>query len=105
VSSYKPEQLIESLLQYTDEPPSGDFTATVVRTIRREQRTRKAILLISGLIGILFGLAGVVALSDSISRFFTLSLSPTSSLPVSLAILSVLLFLGWLFNDELNLSP
>jgi len=105
VSNPKPEQLIESLLQYTDKPPSGEFTATVVRTIRREQRTRKAILLISGLIGALFGLAGAVALSDSISRLFTLSLSPTSSLPVGLAILGVLLFLGWLLNDELNLNP
>ena len=73
-------------------PQSGDFTATVVRTIRREQRTRKAILLISGLIGALFGLAGTVALSDSISRFFTLSLSPTSSLPVNMAILAYCFF-------------
>jgi hypothetical protein len=104
VSSHKPEQLFETLLQYADEPPSGDFTAKVVRTIRREQRTRKAILLISGLIGALFGLAGAVALSDSISRFFTLSLSPTSSFPVGLAILGVLLFLGWLLNDEMNLN-
>jgi hypothetical protein len=103
VPSYKPEQLMETLLPYTDEPPDAGFTATVMQTIKREQRTRKAILLISGVIGALFGLAGAVALSDSISRFFTLSLSPTSSLPVSLAILAVLLFLGWLLNDEMQL--
>jgi hypothetical protein len=104
VPSHNPEQPIETLLTYTDEPPDAGFTATVMQTIKREQRTRKAILLISGVIGTLFGLAGAVALSDSISRFFTLSLSPTSSLPVSLAILAVLLFLGWLLNDEMHLN-
>ena len=102
--SLEPEQQIETLLQYTDGPSATEFPATVMQTIKREQRTRKAILLISGAIGALFGLAGAVALSDSISSFFTLSLSPTSSLPVSLSILAVLLFLGWLLNDEINLN-
>jgi hypothetical protein len=46
-------------------------------------------------------LAGALALADSISRIF--SLSPTGAFPVSLAILAVLLFLGWLLNDELTL--
>jgi hypothetical protein len=94
---------MESLLQYSQEPPDRGFTAGVMQTIKREQRIRKAILLISGAIGTMFGLAGAVALSDGINRFFTLSLSPTGSLPVSLTILAVLLFLVWLLNDEMQL--
>ena len=98
-----PSQLPEQLLQYTDEQLAEEFVAGVMQRVKREQRIRKAILLVSGIVGALFGLAGAVALSDSITQLFTLSMSATSALPVSLAIIGVLLFLGWLLNDEMTL--
>jgi len=98
-----PSHLPEQLLQYTDEQSAEEFVAGVMQRVKREQRIRKAILLVSGIVGALFGLAGAVALSDSITQLFTLSMSATSALPVSLAIIGVLLFLGWLLNDEMTL--
>jgi len=98
-----PRHLPEQLLQYTDEQSAEEFVAGVMQRVKREQRIRKAILLVSGIVGALFGLAGAVALSDSITQLFTLSMSATSALPVSLAIIGVLLFLGWLLNDEMTL--
>ena len=99
-----PVQSPEQLLEYTAAPPAEEFVAQVMRRIAREQRTRKLILLVSGLIGALFGVAGVVLLSDSISRFFTVSMSATGPLPVSLAIIAVVAFLAWLLNDEATLA-
>ena len=93
----------EQLLEYTGEPPAGEFVAGVMRRIKREQRTRRLILLVSGLIGALFGVAGAAILSDSISRFFTVSMSATGTWPVSLTVIGVVAFLAWLLNDEMNL--
>jgi len=66
-----PSHLPEQLLQYTDEQSAEEFVAGVMQRVKREQRIRKAILLVSGIVGALFGLAGAVALSDSITQLFS----------------------------------
>jgi len=97
-----PELIPELLLKYSESPPDKAFVADVMQAIRRERRPRKMILFISGIVGALFGVAGAVMLSDTMTQFFTLSVAAISSPPVSLAILGVVLFLGWLLNDEMT---
>ena len=97
-----PDLFQNQLLRYSETPSDHAFVSDVMQTIRRERRTRKIILFISGIVGALFGLAGAVTLSDSMTKFFTMPVSANSSLPVSLAILGVVLFLGWLLNDEMT---
>ena len=99
-----PVQSPEQLLEYSGAPPAGEFVAQVMQRIAREQQIRKLILVVSGLIGALFGITGAVMLSDSISRFFTVSMSATGPLPVSLAIVAVVAFLAWLLNDEATIG-
>ena len=96
--------MLDQLLEYTDEPQADEFVSKVMLNVKRQQRTRKLILWVSGLIGALFGVTGAAMLSESISRFFTDAISATSALPVSLAIIGVLGFLAWLLNDDMSLS-
>ena len=95
--------MLDQLLEYRDLPPSNGFVEAVMLRIKRQQRTRKLILLVSGLIGSLFGVTGAFLLSESISNLFTNALSTTSAMPVSLAIIGILGFLAWLLTDEINL--
>lgn len=97
-----PELTPELLLKYSESPPDKAFVADVMQSVRRKHRTRKMILFISGIVGALFGLSGAVMLSDKMTQFFTFSAAAISSPPVSLAVLGVVLFLGWLLNDEMS---
>ena len=96
--------MLDQLLEYKDEPQADEFVSKVMLGVKRQKQTRKLILWVSGLIGALFGIIGAAMLSESITRFFTTSMSPTSAMPVSLAIIGVLAFLAWLLNDDMSLS-
>ncbi len=97
---------LEQLLAYHDEPESSDFVAGVMRDVRKEQRTRKAILWAFGLVGALFGLAGAAMLSDPITRLFTFSFSlpPTETTQFALVIVATAAFYTWFMNDELSIG-
>jgi hypothetical protein len=96
--------VLDQLLEYKDEPQADEFVSKVMLGVKRQQRTRKLILWVSGLTGALFGVTGAAMLSDSITRLFTVAMSANSALPVSLAIIGVLAFLAWLLNDDMSLS-
>jgi len=77
-----------------------------MRDIKREQRNRRIILWVFGLIGALFGLAGAVMLSDSITRLFTFSLEMPAmeTMQVVLFIVAAAAFYTWFMNDDMSLE-
>ena len=97
---------LEALLEYTEPPQAEAFTMNVMRSVKREQRTRRLILWAFGLVGALFGLAGVVILSDSITHLFTFTVAmpATETMQVVLFIVAASAFYIWFMNDDLPLD-
>ena len=97
---------LEALLEYSDSPQPEAFTMDVMRGVKREQLTRKLILWIFGLVGALFGLAGAVMLSGSITRLltFTVTMPATETMQVVLFIVAAAAFYIWFMNDDLPLD-
>ncbi len=100
------DQELEQLLEYSDTPQAEVFVANVMRGVQREQRTRKLILWAFGLVGTLFGLAGAVMLSDSITRLFTFAriMPAMETMQAVLFIVAAAAFYLWFMNDDLSLG-
>ena len=100
------DQELETLLEYSESPQPEAFTMDVMRRVKREQRTRKLILWVFGLVGALFGLAGAVMLSGSITRLFTFTVTmpATETMQVVLFIVAAAAFYIWFMNDDLPLD-
>lgn len=97
---------LEQLLAYHNKPDSSEFVASVMHDVRREQRTRKVILWAFGLIGALFGVAGAMMLSDSITEMFTFtfSLPAIETTQVVLGLVAAVAFYNWFMNDDFALT-
>ena len=97
---------LEQLLAYTEAPQSEAFVLDVMRSVKREQRIRKVILWVFGLVGAAFGLAGAVMLSGSISRLFTFTveLPAMETMQVTLFIVGAAAFYLWFMNDDFSLD-
>ena len=97
---------LETLLEYSESPQGEAFIMDVMRSVKRERRTRKLILWAFGLVGALFGLAGAVILSNSITRLFTFTISmpATETMQVVLFIVAAAAFYIWIMNDDLPLD-
>lgn len=100
------ERELEQLLEYTDAPQSEAFVMDVMRGVRREELLRKIILWAFGLVGALFGVAGAVMLSGTISSLFTFSLSMPvmETMQASLFIVGGAAFYLWFMNDDYSLG-
>lgn len=92
--------MLDELLKYHQTPGPDTFVAEVMKGIERQQKTRKLILLGSGVIGGLFGVMGATLLSDSIGRLITQAVAGDAAMPLGLAVMSAIAFLGWLLQDE-----
>lgn len=100
------DRKLEELLAYP-EPDSGSedlFVVDVMRQVARQRRTRKLVLALFGGVGALFGVAGAVLLSDSISRLFTEVLSMTTLAQAPLLAAGVAAFYIWFMNDDMALG-
>ena len=97
---------LEALLEYSELPRPDTFVVDVIRSVNRERRTRKLILWAFGLVGALFGLAGAVMLSDSITRLFTFTVTMPAmeTMQVALIIVAAAAFYLWFMNDDLALD-
>ncbi len=97
---------LETLLEYTESPRPEAFTMDVMRSVKREQRTRKLILWAFGLVGALFGLVGAIILSGSITRLFTFTVNmpATETMQMVLFIVAAAAFYIWFMNDDLPLD-
>ncbi len=65
------DRALDRLLEFREALPADEFVLDVMHRVQREQRSRKLILAIFGLVGAAFGVAGALLLSDPIARFFT----------------------------------
>lgn len=97
---------LKQLLAYHNEPESSEFVARVMHDVKREQRQRKAILWIFGLVGAVFGLAGAAMLSGPIASLFTFSftLPAIETAQVALAVVAAAAFYTWLLDDDLSMG-
>lgn len=100
------DRKLENLLEYSESPQPETFTMDVMRRVQRERRTRKLILWAFGLVGALFGLAGAIMLSGSITRLFafTVTMPVTETMQVVLFIVAAAAFYTWFMNDDLPLD-
>jgi uncharacterized membrane protein YsdA (DUF1294 family) len=100
------DRKLENLLEYSESPQPEAFTMDVMRSVQRERRTRKVILWAFGLVGALFGLAGAVMLSGSITRLFsfTVTMPATETMQVVLFIVAAAAFYTWFMNNDLPLD-
>lgn len=100
------DRKLEELLAYSDPAKINDdlFVVDVMRQVTKERRMRKLILFLFGGIGALFGLAGAVMLSDSISQVFTETVSAITLAQLPLLAAGAVAFYIWFMNDDLSLG-
>jgi hypothetical protein len=88
--------MLDEILEYHETPQDDNFVAGVIKRVKHQQRMRRLILTATGLVGASFGAAGMLMISDSINRLIT----ATNVLPVSVALVGLVVFIAWLFQDE-----
>ena len=88
--------MLDEMLKYHQTPEDDNFMAGVMKRVRRQQRIRRLILTATGMVGASFGAVGILMISDSINRFIT----DTNVLPASVALVGLVAFMAWLFQDE-----
>ena len=100
------EHALEQLLGNAEPPGSDDeaFVAGVMLRVQRQRRLRRAVLVVCGLIGALFGAVGVTLLAGKITWLFTQAVSGMLLAQVTLFVIGALAFYTWFMNDELKLE-
>ncbi len=88
--------MLDEILEYHETPEDDNFVAEVIKGVRRQQRIRRLILTVTGMVGASFGAVGVLMISDGINRLIT----DTNVLPASVAVVGLAAFMAWLFQDE-----
>jgi len=96
--------MLDKLLEYHQAPETDTFVADVMKGIERQQKTRKLILAGSGVIGGAFGVLGASLLSDSIANLVTQLTAGDAAMPMGLAVMTAVAFIGWLLHDETRMS-
>lgn len=93
---------LDRLLEFHETPPSDEFVLNVMHRAQREQRRRRLILAIFGLVGAAFGVTGALLLSDPIAQVFT-SLPLTGTMQAVLVAVAAVAFYGWIMNEDISL--
>ena len=88
--------MLDEILEFHETPQDDNFVAGVMKRVRHQQRMRRLILTATGMVGASFGAIGMLLISDSINRLIT----DTNVLPVSVALVGLVAFMAWLFQDE-----
>lgn len=93
---------IEGLLAYGERPQDEAFTIGVMQGIRQQQRMRKLILWVFGLIGGLFGITGAIMLSGSLAHLVILAenLPAIETMQLTLVVAAAAAFYNWFMNDD-----
>jgi hypothetical protein len=97
-----PDRELDRLLGFHETPPADAFVLEVMHRVQREQRVRRLILWIFGLIGAAFGLTGALLLSDPIAQVFT-KLPLTGTMQAVLVAVAAVAFYGWIMNEDISL--
>ena len=88
--------MLDEMLKYHEAPEDDNFVTGVIEGVQRQQRMRRLILSVTGVVGASFGAAGMLMISDSVNRLIT----DANVLPVSVALVGLVVFMAWLFQDE-----
>jgi len=88
--------MLDEMLKYHETPQEDHFVTGVIKGVQRQQRVRRLILTVTGVVGASFGAAGMLMISDSVNRLIT----DANVLPVSVALVGLVAFMAWLFQDE-----
>lgn len=88
--------MLDEMLQYHETPEDENFVAGVLKGVQRQQRLRRLILAATGVVGAAFGAAGLMMVTDSLNQLIT----GANVLPVSVALVGLVAFSAWLFQDE-----
>ena len=88
--------MLDEFLEYHETPEDNDFVAGVMKRVQHQQRMRRLILTVTGLVGASFGAVDMLMISDSINRLIT----DANVLPASVALVGLVAFMAWLFQDE-----
>ncbi len=91
--------MLDELLQYHQEPDSGNFTRQVMGKIKKTGRTRQLILWLFGAIGFGFGIAGMTMLQGSLAGFAGKMVEQGPFGAPMIAMAAGLVLLGWLLNE------
>lgn len=96
-------RLLDQLLGQREAVPDDQFVLNVMHRVRREQRRRKLILFVFGLLGAGFGLLGAVLLAEPIAGLFT-GLPLTGLMQSTLLAGAAAAFYVWFMNDDFSLA-
>ena len=94
---------LDRLLGQREAVPDDQFVLTVMHRVRREQRNRKLILFVFGLLGAGAGLLSAALLAEPIARLFT-GLPATGIMQAALVAGATAAFYVWFMNDDFSLS-
>ena len=95
-------QILDQLLESQEPLPPDEFVLNVMHQVQRQQKMRRMILLVFGLIGAVFGVLGAILLSEPISELF-LSIPAMSIMQAMLFMAAAISFYIWFMNDDLGL--
>ena len=90
--------MLDEILEYHETPEDDNFVAGVIKRVQHQQRMRRLILTATGMVGASFGAVGMLMISNSINRLIT----DTNVLPVSVALVGLVVLMAWLFQDEVS---
>lgn len=97
-----PDHLLDRLLAHREAVPDDQFVLNVMHRVQREQRRRKLILFVFGLLGAGFGLLGASLLSEPIARLF-IGLPAVGIMQATLVAAATAAFYVWFMNDDFSL--
>ena len=100
------DRTLEQLLAYPEDYASDRdaFVEGVMQQVSRQQKIRRVILYIFGLIGAVFGAMGATLLSGKITWLFTEVLNGTLMMQAVLLVIAAAAFYIWFMNDELTVD-
>ncbi|MGH8035299.1 MAG: hypothetical protein ACREO9_08750 [Lysobacterales bacterium] len=96
------DQLLDVLLGFRESIPADTFVLDVMQQVRREQRRRRGILSVFGLVGGVFGVFGAILLSGPIAGLFE-NLPATGIMQAALITVAAGAFYLWFMNEDLSL--
>ena len=94
---------LDELLAFNEAVPDDEFVLQVMQRLRKEQRRRRLILTVCGLVGAAFGAVGAMLLSQPIARIFT-DLPPTATMQAVLVGVAAMAFYAWMMNEDVRLD-
>lgn len=96
--------MLDELLAYQQQPEAGEFVTAVMQRVQRQQRLRQVILVISGLVGVVFGVIGAMLLAGPLAPWISQLLSGGHAAINGGALLLLLALLTWSLHEEPGMS-